>query len=807
MKQYDHAGIEKKWQKFWDKNKSFAAEDLSDKPKYYLLIEFPYPSGDGLHVGHPRSYTALDIIARKKRMEGYNVLYPIGFDAFGLPTENYAIKTGIHPLTVTQRNIGTFTRQLKALGFSFDWDRRLNTTDPDYYKWTQWIFLKLLEKELAYKASIPINWCLDCRIGLANEEVVGGVCERCGGKVEKRLKEQWMLKITAYAQRLIDDLEGVDYLEKISKHQINWIGRSEGAEVHFKIPGLDYTLNVYTTRPDTLFGATYMVLAPEHELVEKITTPEHRTRVKAYVKTAMQKSDLERSEAAKEKTGVFTGGTALNPATGKPIPVWVADYVLISYGTGAIMAVPGHDQRDWEFARTHGLPVVEVIKGGDISKEAYTGDGELVNSGFLNGKSVPDAIKAMNRWLKEKRLGGPAVQYKLRDWVFSRQRYWGEPIPVVHCGQCGTVPVPESELPVELPEVNRYEPTESGESPLAAIHDWVHTECPSCGGPARRETDTMPNWAGSSWYFLRYCDPHNDRALADYKKLEYWMPVDLYNGGMEHTTLHLLYSRFWNKFLFDCGLVPVSEPYARRTSHGMILGEGGEKMSKSKGNVVNPDAVVAEYGADVFRCYEMFIGPFDQTAVWDTRSIEGIHRFLMRIWRLIIDGNTGKISPRVKDVDPDHETLALLHKTIKIVGSHIDDMRFNTALSQMMIFVNEINKKETVPLRAIKDFILIFSPFAPHMGEELWERLGGSPSTLEQSWPGFDPGHLIEKTLTIVVQVNGKVRADMEVPADIDPEDLKRRAREVPNVARHLEGKTIRKIIVVPKKLVNIVAG
>jgi leucyl-tRNA synthetase len=804
---YDHAAIEKKWQKFWDENETFRADDHSDKPKYYCLIEFPYPSGDGLHVGHPRSYTALDIMARKKRMEGYNVLYPIGFDAFGLPTENYAIKTGIHPRVVTEQNIATFTRQLKSLGFSFDWDRQVNTTDPGYFKWTQWIFLKLLEKGLAYKASIPINWCVDCKIGLANEEVVGGACERCGGRVEKRLKEQWMLKITAYAQRLIDDLGGVDYLEKISKQQINWIGRSEGAQVYFKIPDLNYMLEVYTTRPDTLFGATYMVLAPEHELVEKITSPKQKAEVQAYAETAMRKSDLERSEASKEKTGVFTGGYAINPATGKPIPVWVADYVLISYGTGAIMAVPGHDQRDWEFARTHKLPIVEVIKGGDISQEAYTGDGKLVNSGFLNGKSVPEAIAAMNTWLDKKGFGGPIVQYKLRDWVFSRQRYWGEPIPVIHCSRCGTVPVPEEDLPVELPEVEHYEPTESGESPLAAIKHWVNTKCPSCGGPANRETDTMPNWAGSSWYFLRYCDPHNNEKFADYEKLKYWMPVDLYNGGMEHTTLHLLYSRFWNKFLFDCGLVPVSEPYAKRTSHGMILGEGGEKMSKSKGNVVNPDSVVDQYGADVFRCYEMFIGPFDQTAAWDTQGIEGVHRFLMRVWRLVLDEDSGKINSRIKDIKPDPEIQTLLHKTIKIVGGHIDEMRFNTALSQMMIFVNEINKKDTIPLAALRNFIRVFSPFAPHTAEELWELLGGKPSVMHQSWPAYNPEFLVEDTMTIVVQVNGKVRGDMKVTADIDPEELKQRAQALPNVERHIQGKNIRKIIVVPKKLVNIVAA
>ncbi|MBN1271262.1 MAG: leucine--tRNA ligase [Candidatus Aminicenantes bacterium] len=807
MKKYNHKAIEKKWQKHWEENRIFSAKDFSDKPKYYCLIEFPYPSGDGLHVGHPRSYTALDIIARKKRMEGYNVLYPIGFDAFGLPTENYAIKKKIHPKIITERNIATFTRQLKELGFSFDWERMVITADPSYYKWTQWIFLKLFEKGLAYKDNIPINWCLSCKIGLANEEVVNGRCERCGGPVEKRNKEQWMLKITAYAQRLIDDLNGVEYLDKIMKQQINWIGRSDGADIKFSIQGGKEALKVFTTRPDTLFGATYMVLAPEHALVEKITTKEHKEAVSQYVEAAKKKSDLERSEISREKTGVFTGAYALNPANGKPIPIWVADYVLISYGTGAIMAVPGHDQRDWDFARTFNLPVVEVIQGGDISREAYEGEGILINSGFLNGKNVEEAIAAMSNWLKEKELGGPAVKYKLRDWVFSRQRYWGEPIPIVICRSCGFVPVPEKDLPVLLPDVERYEPSDAGESPLAAIKDWVKTPCPKCGGPAERETDTMPNWAGSSWYFLRYTDPHNDKAFADSDKLKYWMPIDLYNGGMEHTTLHLLYSRFWNKFLYDCGFVPFSEPYARRTAHGMILGEGGEKMSKSRGNVVNPDDVIERYGADVFRCYEMFIGPFDQTANWDTKGIEGIHRFLLRVWRLIVDERSGGLNDKMAEGVPEKGLLRNLHQTIKIVGEHINQMRFNTAISQMMILVNELYKKDRIPVEIVKVFVLLLSPFAPHIAEELWEKLGEKESVLRQPWPLCHMEYLAAETMTIVVQINGKVRANIDCSVDISREDLIKMVLEQERVKKYTEGKKIHKIVIVPKKLVSIVVS
>ena len=806
MSHYPFTKIDKKWQDYWEQNRSFRAEDFSSKPKYYCLIEFPYPSGDGLHVGHPRSYTALDIIARKKRMEGYNVLYPIGFDAFGLPTENYAIRNKVHPAKVTETNVTTFRRQLKMLGFSFDWEREVVTTDPGYYRWTQWIFLQFFKKGLAYKANIPINWCLSCKIGLANEEVVDGVCERCGGEVEKRNKEQWMLKITAYAQRLIDDLGTVQFLDKIAKQQINWIGRSEGAMIDFSIDGhADETIQVFTTRADTLFGATYMVLAPEHELVERIVTKDQREAVAQYVKKATLKSDLERTETAKEKTGVFTGAYAVNPANDEKIPIWVADYVLISYGTGAIMAVPGHDQRDWEFAKAYDLPIVEVISGGDIEQEAYEGDGILVHSGFLDGKNVPDAIAAMNAWLEERGMGRPEVQYKLRDWVFSRQRYWGEPIPIIHCDACGFVAVPDEELPVLLPDVENYEPTDTGESPLAKIESWVHTECPKCGGAARRETDTMPNWAGSSWYFMRYIDPQNDGVFADAKKLAYWMPVDLYNGGMEHTTLHLLYSRFWNKFLYDCGLVPTAEPYSRRTSHGMILGEGGEKMSKSKGNVVNPDDVVTQYGADVFRCYEMFIGPFDQTANWATQGIEGINRFLQRLWRLVVGEDTDALNAAIVDAPPAEDILPVLHKTVKVVTEHIDQMRYNTAISQMMILLNEFYKRDNVSKESVKMLVLLLSPFAPHLCEELWVRLGGEPSTLKQSWPAYDPAHLAEETVSLVVQVNGKLRGQIEVDIDSDDDTVEALALEDEKVRRHTEGRQIVKVVVDKNKLVNIV--
>ncbi len=801
---YDHLATEKKWQDFWYTNKTFAAHDFSDKPKYFLLIEFPYPSGNGLHVGHPRSYTALDIMARKKRLDGFNVLYPIGWDAFGLPTENFAIKNKVHPKKITADNVATFKRQLRSLGFAFDWDREINTTDENYYKWTQWIFLKFFEKGLAYKANIPINWCVSCKIGLANEEVKDGACERCGGTVEKRNKEQWMLAITQYAQPLIDDLDTVNYLEKIKKQQIYWIGRSEGASVDFTIAGSDHKITVFTTRPDTLFGATYMVLAPEHPLVDAITADSEKDAVRRYVDTAALKSDMERTELAKEKTGVFTGAYAVNPATQEKIPVWIADYVLISYGTGAIMAVPGHDQRDWEFAVRFKLPIKEVIKGGDITRNAHEDDGILVNSDFLNGKDVPSAIAAMIAFLQKKKIGTPKVNYKLRDWVFSRQRYWGEPIPIVHCEKCGAVALPESELPLVLPSIDQYEPTDTGESPLAAITEWVHTTCPVCNGPAKRETDTMPNWAGSSWYFLRYIDPHNDGSFAAADKLKYWMPVDLYNGGMEHTTLHLLYSRFWNKFLYDCGLVPTAEPYARRTSHGMILGKGGAKMSKSLGNVINPDQVVNQYGADVFRCYEMFIGPFDQTAAWDTKGIEGIQRFIHRVWRLIIDEDD-KVSKKISDTPPAAAQMKILHQTIKVVTEHIDQMRFNTGLSQMMTFVNEIYKEHCVAKSVILDFLIILSPYAPHITEELWERLSQKPSVAQAEWPRYDPAWIVENTVTFVIQVNGKVRAKLILPADITEPQLKEKALTDESVQKWIAGKKIIKTIIVPRKLVNLV--
>jgi leucyl-tRNA synthetase len=802
---YNHKVIDEKWQKYWYSNKTFRADDFSSKPKYYCLIEFPYPSGEGLHVGHPRSYTAIDILARKKRMEGYNVLFPIGWDAFGLPTENYAIKKKLHPNIITNQNIATYKRQLMALGFSFDWDREVNTTDPSYYRWTQWIFLKFFEKGLAYKDTIPINWCLSCKIGLANEEVVNGVCERCGGEVEKRNKEQWMLRITEYAQRLIDDLSSVNFLEKIKKQQENWIGRSEGAEIIFKIAGFKYTLEVFTTRPDTLFGATYMVLAPEHPLVGKITPDEYKDAVNAYIQKTRKKSEIERTDLAKEKTGVFTGAYVINPANGQTIPVWIADYVLISYGTGAIMAVPGHDQRDWEFAMEMSLPIVEVISGGDIKKEAYTGDGILVNSSFLNGKTVPQAIEAMTEWLEANKIGKKQIQYKLRDWVFSRQRYWGEPIPIIICPSCGFVPVPEDQLPLLLPDVEKYEPTETGESPLAAIEEWVNTTCPKCRKQAKRETDTMPNWAGSSWYFFRYIDPQNEQSFCEEKKLKYWMPIDIYNGGMEHTTLHLLYSRFWNKFLYDCKLVPTSEPYRRRTSHGMILGEGSEKMSKSRGNVINPDEIVKKYGADVFRCYEMFIGPFDQAAIWNTKGIEGIQRFLNRLWRLVVDEDNGTINKNISEESPDAELLSLIHYTIKFVTEHIDEMRYNTALAQMMTCVNELYKRDTIAKDSIKQLVLILSPFAPHLSEELWERLGEKPSILKSSWPEYDRKFLKQSSCTIAVSINGKVRSSIDVDIEIPEDELKSLVLDIDKIKHYTEGKKVVKMIVVPKKLVNIV--
>ena len=800
---YDHDQVELKWQKIWEDAHCFEAKDDYSMPKFYPLIEFPYPSGHGLHVGHPRSNTALDIIARKRRMEGYNVLYPIGWDAFGLPTENYAIKTGIHPAKVTHDNIEHFRAQLKRLGFSFDWSREINTTDPDYYKWTQWIFLKFFEKGLAYKAEIPINFCTSCKVGLANEEVVDGVCERCGGVVVQKVRSQWMLKITEYAQRLIDDLDDLDYIERVKIQQKNWIGRSEGAEVIFPIEGYPEGLKVYTTRCDTLFGATYMVVSPEHPIIDAMKdTIENMDEVREYQKAAARKSDLERAELNKEKTGVMLKGLkATNPVTGKLIPVWISDYVLMGYGTGAIMAVPAHDERDWEFAKKFNMPIIEVVAGGrNVQEECYSDveSGIMVNSGFLNGLTVKEAIPAMIKWLEEKGIGEKKVNYKLRDWVFTRQRYWGEPIPLVHCDKCGWVPLPYSELPLKLPEIEDFEPTDDGSSALARATDWIKTTCPKCGGPANRETDTMPNWAGSSWYFIRYCDPHNDKELASREALEYWMPVDWYNGGMEHTTLHLLYSRFWYKFLYDIGVVPTKEPYKKRTSHGMILGENGEKMSKSRGNVVNPDDIVEEMGADAFRLYEMFMGAFDQPIPWSTQGARGCRRFLDRIWRMqdMLNGFDG-IRPEMK---------ALVHGTIKKVSEDYEAMKYNTAIAAMMTMVNELYNNGSVSKEEFHILLTLLNPVAPHMTEELNQRLGYEQPLYCTPWPKWDESALVKNTIEYGVQVNGKIRARIELPIDMPKEEVEAAAKAHKDVAPFLEGKTVRKVIVV-KNIVNIVVA
>ncbi len=802
LNEYPFSEIEKKWQNRWKQGQYFQAQDFSPQPKFYGLIEFPYPSGDGLHVGHPRSYTAMDIIVRKKRMEGYNVLFPIGFDAFGLPTENYAIKTGIHPEVITQKNVERFTQQLKTLGFSFDWNRVVSTSDPAYYKWTQWIFLKFFEKGLAYKANMPINWCPSCRIGLANEEVIEGKCERCENPVEKRQVSQWMLKITAYAQRLIDDLSLVNYPEKISSQQIHWIGRSLGAEVNFGIENNPTPLTIFTTRPDTLFGVTFLVLSPEHPLMEQLRPQiQNYSEVSAYIKQSKFKSDLERTDLAKNKTGIpLKGVLSINPVNQKRIPVWIADYVLMSYGTGAIMAVPAHDQRDWEFARKFGLPLQEVIAGGDITKQAFEDieQGILVNSGKFSGLSCAEAIQKITAWLQEKKFGNQKVNYKLRDWLFSRQRYWGEPIPLIQCSQCGWVPVPENQLPVTLPKVEKHQPTESGESPLAQVSEWVNQPCPNCGRSAKRETDTMPNWAGSSWYYLRYIDPQNHRALADPKKIDYWGQVDWYNGGMEHTTLHLLYSRFWHKFLYDIGLVPHPEPYLKRSSHGMILGEGGEKMSKSRGNVVNPDVIVEKYGADVLRLYEMFLGPFDYAVAWDTQSIEGMNRFVRKIWRFFADCRLSEAGDSL---------LSTRHQTIKKVSEDIDQMRFNTAISTLMTYFNQIQETASVTKQDAETFILLMAPFAPHLAEECWETLGHSDSLCKTPWPSFDPSYLKEDFFTLVVQVNGKLRDRLSVEQGLSEEEVRLRALNSPKIKNYVTGKEIKKIVVVPEKLVNIVVG
>ena len=793
--------IEPKWQKKWEEAHVFHAENDYTKPKYYALVEFPYPSGQGLHVGHPRSYTALDIVARKRRMQGYNVLYPMGWDAFGLPTENFAIKNHIHPEIVTAQNVAHFKAQLKSLGLSFDWDREINTTDPGYYKWTQWIFLQLFKHGLAYKKEMSVNWCTSCKCVLANEEVVNGVCERCGSEVIHKVKSQWMLKITAYAQRLIDDLSDVNYLERVKTSQINWIGRSTGAEVEFDTTGGDKLL-IYTTRPDTLFGATYMVMSPEHPYIEKwadrITNMD---AVREYQEVSARKSDFERTEMAKDKTGVrLEGVAAINPVNGKEIPIFISDYVLMSYGTGAIMAVPGHDTRDWEFAKKFGLPIIEVVKGGDVEKEAFTdcATGIMVNSGFLDGLTVEEAKKTIIKWLEEQKKGETKVNYKLRDWVFSRQRYWGEPIPLVNCPKCGWVAIPESELPLRLPEVESYEPTDNGESPLAKLTDWVKTTCPCCGGPAERETDTMPQWAGSSWYFLRYCDPHNVNALAAKEALDYWMPVDWYNGGMEHTTLHLLYSRFWHKFLYDIGVVSCKEPYAKRTSHGMILGENGEKMSKSRGNVVNPDDVVAQYGADTLRMYEMFIGDFEKTAPWNTSSIKGSKRFLERVAAL-----TDMMTPE-EGYSPELE--GSFHKMIKKVSEDVEGLKCNTAIAAMMSVLNEIYDKGSVTRGELMTFITLLNPFAPHLTEEINEVLGNREMLARAKWPEYDPAKCVDAAVEIAVQVSGKIKARLMIPTDSTEEAVKALVMADANVQAALAGKTVIKEIYVKGKLYNIVA-
>ena len=799
---YEHDSIELKWQKRWeDAHCNEAKEDYS-KPKFYGLIEFPYPSGQGLHVGHPRPFTAMDVICRKRRLEGYNVLFPIGYDAFGLPTENYAIKTGIHPTIVTAQNIARFRSQLKRLGYSFDWSREISTSDPEYYKWTQWIFLKLYEHGLAYKAEIPINFCTSCKVGLANEEVVDGVCERCGGEVVQLVRSQWMLKITEYAQKLIDGLDDVDFIERVKTQQRNWIGRSEGAEVDFKLAGTEDKLTVYTTRPDTLFGATYMVISPEHNYIDKYKGRiQNWDEVQKYRDEAAHKSDFERGELNKEKTGVVLKGlNAINPVTKKEIPIWVSDYVLMSYGTGAIMAVPAHDTRDYAFAKAFGLPIVEVVAGGDITKEAYTEceHGRMVNSGFLDGMEVAEAKKAIADYLEKEGIGHRKVNYKLRDWVFARQRYWGEPIPLVKCDKCGWVPLSESELPLELPMLDDFSPTDDGSSCLARAKDWLHTTCPRCGGPAVREADTMPNWAGSSWYFLRYTDPHNDKAFASEEALKYWLPVDWYNGGMEHTTLHLLYSRFWHRFLYDIGLVPTKEPYMKHTSHGMVLGENGEKMSKSRGNVVNPDDYIKEYGADAFRMYIMFMGAFDQPIPWNTQGTKGCRRFLERVWRL---------QDMISDEHGIRESVkAGYNATIKKVGEDIERMKFNTAIAAIMSFVNDIYAVGSITKEELRTLLILLFPFAPHITEEINEAASLGSPIYEAHWPEYDESALAADSVEMGVQINGKIRARIMAPADAEKDAIEKLALESKDVQPFIEGKTVRKVIVV-KNIINIVVS
>ena len=798
---YNFKEVEKKWQDKWEKEGTFNAKNDYTMKKWYGLIEFPYPSGQGLHVGHPRSYTAMDILARKRRLQGYNVLFPIGFDAFGLPAENYAIKTNVHPKITTQQNIAHFTKQLKSLGFSFDWSRKIDTTDPDYYKWTQWIFIQLFKHGLAYKTTMPINFCTGCKVGLANEEVVNGVCERCGSPVIQKEKSEWMLRITDYAQELIDGLDDLDFLDKIKTQQKNWIGRSEGAEVNFKLSGVDKVIKVYTTRPDTLFGATYMVVSPEHPILKELADKiENIDEVKEYQKQASLKSAFERSELNKDKTGVeIKGIKAINPLTNKEIPIWISDYVLITYGTGAIMAVPAHDTRDYEFAKKFNLPIIQVVDGKnvDLSKEAFTdvATGKLINSGFLNGLDVKDAKKKVIEYLEENKIGNKKVNYKLRDWVFSRQRYWGEPIPMVYCEDCGWVPIDEKDLPLKLPEVKEFEPGENGESPLAKQTDWINTTCPHCGKPAKRETDTMPQWAGSSWYYLRYMDPHNDKELASKEALKYWSPVDWYNGGMEHTTLHLLYSRFWHKFLYDIGVVPTKEPYQKRTSHGMILGTNGEKMSKSKGNVINPDDIVDEFGADTFRVYEMFMGPFDQTAAWSMDSIRGCGKFLDKVWNLqniLVDGDT---------YSPEFEKL--INKSIKKVSNDIEEMKFNTCVSTFMIMVNEFYKRGKLNKCDFKTFLTLLNPFAPHITEELNKIAGFKDDISTYSWPTYDESKTIDDEITLPIQFNGKLKATISINKDEEESSVKEKVHKA--IDSKLDGKTIVKEIYVKNRIYNIV--
>ena len=802
---YNHQETEQKWQSKWEEkwDDLYSAKDDSQKPKYYILVEFPYPSGEGLHMGHPRSYVALDILARKRRMQGFNVLYPMGWDAFGLPAENFAIKTGQHPRVTTEKNIATFKRQLKSIGLSFDWSREVNTTDPAYYKWTQWLFLQFLKHDLAYKAKMPINWCVSCKIGLANEEVVDGRCERCGGAVEKRDKEQWMLRITKYADKLLAGLDKVDYLPRVRKQQEDWIGRSEGITIRYDIDNIDEKVEVFTTRPDTNFGATFIALAPDSAFVrDHLDLIPEKEKVSMYIKESAGKSDIERVAEGRKKTGVFTGLYAINQLTDKKMPIYVADFVLGTVGTGAVVGVPGHDLRDFEFAQVFGIEVLRVVVGPDGDQSPITKPeqvqeeaGTMINSVFLNGLNIHDAMQKIMDYIERKGWGKRVTNYKLRDWVFSRQRYWGEPIPVIHCEACGIVPVPDKDLPVKLPEVEKYEPTDTGESPLAKISEWVNVKCPKCGKDAKRETDVMPNWAGSSWYFLRYIDPKNDQSFADKEKLKYWMPIDWYNGGMEHTTLHLLYSRFWNNFFYDIGLVPTSEPYAKRTSHGLILAEDGEKMSKSRGNVINPDDIIAEYGADTLRCYEMFIGPFDQPVPWDSKGVIGVRRFLEKVFGL---------ADKVGEIE-NEQLVRAMHKTIKKVTEDIEAMKYNTALSQMMICANEFSITDLIPKDLFEMFLKVLSPFAPHLTEELWEKSGHQESITKQSWPKYDVEFVEDSEIDLVVQINGKVRDTITVPAGLKDEDLQARAMASEKISKLIEGKEIKKVIVARGRIVNIV--